>query len=479
MSSPNQPPSPAQLSRAIKAEAQRLGFDLCRIRPVGPAPHGAFFRLWIQAGRAGEMGYLERHLEKRLHPARLTEPGSPPLRSIIVLGVDYHQFDLPPALREDPSRGIIASYAWGDDYHEIIRPLLHRLDAFIRQRSGRTSLGKALVDTGPVLERDWAQEAGLGFIGKNCCTIRPGWGSWLFLATLTVPEELAPDPGLDPVDAPELAPEAVLAGLPGDAQYGSWRFPEDDGAGGPATGSDPRLGSCGRCTRCLAACPTEAFTGPFSLDPLRCISYWTIEARSPIPRPLRPLFGNRIFGCDICQEVCPWNQQRSRRRPRSTPRLAGLAAHTERVAPPLLEGFRPETPYWLDEAAFRERFRRSPVKRAKRWGMLRNVCVALGNWAEPETIPALVQALGDPHPLPRGHAAWALGQVLARRPVPEAQQALAARLAREEDGWVQEEIRLALAGDGGRGAGPGFTGRGREQGGGQAREAGTDPSTRG
>ena len=438
----NPSPSPAQLSQAIKQEARRLGFDLCRIRPVGPAPHGTFFRLWIQAGRAGEMSYLERHLEKRLHPGRLTEPGTPPLRSIVVLGVDYHQFDLPPALRDDPSRGIIASYAWGDDYHEIIRPLLHRLDAFIRERSGRTSLGKALVDTGPVLERDWAQEAGLGFFGKNCCTIRPGWGSWLFLATLTVPEELAPDPGPEPVGVPALAPEAVLAGLPGAEPYGGWRLPAGPGRDEQA----PRLGTCGRCTRCLEACPTDAFVGPFSLDPLRCISYWTIEARSPIPRPLRPHFGNRIFGCDICQEVCPWNQQRSQGQPRSTPRLAGLAARMERVAPPLLEGFQPETPYWLDEAAFRERFRRSPVKRAKRWGMLRNVCVALGNWAAPEAIPALALALADPHPLPRGHAAWALGRILARQGAVTAREALSARLGQEEDGWVREEIRLALAG---------------------------------
>ncbi len=230
----------------------------------------------------------------------------------------------------DPSRGIIARYAWGDDYHEIIRPLLFELDAAIRKISGRTAHGKGLVDTGPVLERDWAMQAGLGFTGKNCCTIRPVTGSWLLLATLLVPEELTPDPNPTPANQIPLSSEAIAAGLPPQTNLGSWRL--SDPAHAPRT---THHATCGSCTRCLTACPTDAFVGPLHLDPARCISYWTIEARSPIPRELRPHFGNRIFGCDICQEVCPWNRRLGER----TPLMAGLRAQDERVAPFLLDGF--------------------------------------------------------------------------------------------------------------------------------------------
>ncbi len=175
----------ADLTSLIKRESRRLGSDLCRIVPVAQAAHWDFFQRWLALGHAGEMGYLARNGDKRANPALLAGAGEP-FRSMIVLGIDYHQFDLPVAWRDDPSRGIIASYAWGDDYHEIIRPLLYELDGFIRGQTGRTTLGKGLVDTGPVLERDWAMRAGLGFTGKNCCTIHPERGSWLFLAVLFV-----------------------------------------------------------------------------------------------------------------------------------------------------------------------------------------------------------------------------------------------------------------------------------------------------
>ena len=297
----------SELSAAVKAQAHQLGFSDCRIVPIGDAPHAAFFESWLAAGRAGEMQYLARNVAKRRSPALLAEPGQAPFASMIVLGVDYHQYDLPAEIRDDPSRGIIASYAWGDDYHELIRPLLYELDAYIRSVSGRTTLGKCLVDTGPVLERDWAQAAGLGFTGKNCCTIVPGQGSWQLLAVVLVPEVLAPD----------LPLAAAAQQAPGRTR--------------PPT--------CGQCTRCLHACPTGAFVAAYDLDPQRCISYWTIEAAGDIPLPLRPLFGNRIFGCDICQEVCPYNRRLGER----TPLLAGLHAQAHRVAPPLLEGFAPET----------------------------------------------------------------------------------------------------------------------------------------
>ncbi len=412
--------STSTLSTLIKQKAHRLGFDHCRIIPVGEAPHADFFDAWIDAGRAGEMHYLEQHREKRRHPERLLNPHSAfcTPHSLIVLAVNYHQFDLSSAILNDPSRGIIASYAWGDDYHEIIRPLLYQLDEFIRSQTGRSEPAKCLVDTGPVLERDWAMQSGIGFTGKNCCTIHPTDGSWLLLATMIVPEVLAFDFGArnaecgdHGADHPPAAVD-VMAGLLPSQNYGEWVVEQTsipDETIPHSALRTPHL-TCGKCTRCLDACPTNAFVGPFHLDPQRCISYWTIESQSAIPRELRPLFGNRIFGCDICQEVCPWNK----RLPERSPLLEGLRAMEARIAPSLLEGFAAETPYWLEQAAFAERFRRSPIKRAKRHGMLRNVCVALGNWADPGVIPALAKALGDAHPLARGHAVWALGEVLRK-----------------------------------------------------------------
>lgn len=428
-----------ELSTLIKQTAYGLGFDHCRITPVEEAPHADFFTAWLSEGRAGEMRYLARNVEKRRNPARLVEPGAPEFRSLIVLAVNHHQFDLPAAVRADPSRGLIASYAWGDDYHEIIRPLLYEVDAVIRRRTGRTSLGKCLVDTGPVLERDWAQRAGVGFTGKNCCTIHRVDGSWLLLATILVPEVLAYDPPPVPIQVPDIAIAELLEGLPPAESYGAWAFQPGE-AGSSLPNAQAKSATCGRCTRCLDACPTDAFVGPFHLDPLRCISYWTIEAKTPIPRALRPLFANRIFGCDICQEVCPWNQRLPERRPR----LAGLVAQSGRVAPLLLEGFAPEHPYWLDQTAFRTRFANSPILRAKRHGMLRNVCVALGNWADPATLPALRLALGDSEPLVRGHAAWALGELLRRHGLPTARAALETALTGEADEWVREELAAAL-----------------------------------
>ena len=442
------------LSGAVKREAHSLGFDYCRILPLQEAAHSDFFEGWLGLGRAGEMRYLARHADKRRNPALLADQGSP-FRSLVVLGVDYHQFDLPARLLADPRRGIIARYAWGDDYHEIIRPLLYELDGLLREHSGRSSPGKGLVDSGPVLERSWAQRAGLGFSGKNCCTIHPVSGSWLFLATLLVPEALAYDPPALGLYPSGLGTEAVLAGLPAGGDYGAWRLQpvglEERGveAGGSASnrnlesGGEGQLATCGHCTRCLASCPTDAFVGPFHLDPLRCISYWTIESRKPIPRRLRGLFGNRIFGCDICQETCPWNRRLAQR----TPRLRGLRAQLGRVAPPLLEGFDPGTPYWLAPDAFAERWRRSPLKRAKRSGMLRNVCVALGNWGDPQAFPALAAAQADDEALVRGHAAWALGRLLRAHHDERAASCLRDNLAGEADEWVREELHAALGGD--------------------------------
>jgi epoxyqueuosine reductase len=429
----------ATLTAALKAHAHALGFDHCRMVPVGEAPHADFFTAWLAAGRAGDMGYLTRFVDKRRDPARLAEGDAGPFRTLVVLAVNYHQFDLPADLRADPSRGLIAAYAWGDDYHEIIRPQLYALDAWLAAQSGRTTRGKGLVDTGPVLERDWAQRAGLGFTGKNCCTIHPVEGSRLLLATLLVPELLEYDPILPLPALPDVA--TVLHGADFAQDFGAWSI--------PLHGTDPAqaTGTCGRCTRCGDACPTDAFVGPFHLDPQRCIAYWTIETQAPVPLALRRGFGNRIFGCDICQEVCPWNQRLAPR----TPHLAGLLAHQDRIAPPLLEGFADATPYWLDDAAFATHFARSPVLRAGRAGMARNVALALGNWADPATFGPLQRLLADPHPSVRGHAAWALGRLRRVDPADRAaNRAIDARLHKaqhhETEPAVRAEIALARSG---------------------------------
>jgi epoxyqueuosine reductase len=423
--------SAATLTAALKAEAAARGFDLCRVVPVAPAPHADFFDRWLALDRPGAMRYLTRFADKRRDPARLADRSQDPFQSLVVLAVNYHQFDLPAAVRDDPSRGILASYAWGDDYHELIRPALYDLDAWLAAQTGRTTRGKGLVDTGPVLERDWAHRAGIGFTGKNCCTIHPLEGSWLLLATLLVPEVLDYDPVLDIPSQP--SPDAVAAGLPFDQNYGSWTIPLT-GAGDTATGT------CGRCTRCGDACPTGAFVGPYHLDPQRCISYWTIETQAPIPMELRPAFRNRIFGCDICQEVCPWNGRLMDR----TPRLAGLTAIQDRAAPPLLAGFANASPYWLDDAAFADHFRRSPVLRATRPGMARTVAVALGNWAHADAADALLRLLADPSPVVRGHAAWGLGRLIAAGRSPHAlAAALRQAQSAEPEEWVRGEIAQA------------------------------------
>lgn len=424
----------ATLTHSLKREAHRLGFDHCRIVPVGETLHADFFEAWVAAGHEGDMGYLRRHQEKRRSPALLADRTHGPFTTMVVLAVNYHQFDLPAEIRDDPSRGIIASYAWGDDYHEIIRPLLYELDSFIRRQTGRTTLGKCLVDTGPMLERDWAAASGIGFTGKNCCTIHPNDGSWLLLATILIPETLRYDPVIPTPRAPA---EAVIAGLPWDGDYGSVLIPLE--------GGQEATGTCGRCTRCLFGCPTNAFVGPYHLDARRCISYWTIETQAPIPLELRSSFGNRIFGCDICQEVCPWNQRLSER----TPLLAGLAAQADRVAPYLVEGITSPLAYWLEEEAFAERFRNSPVLRATRAGMARNVAVALGNSHHSDAIVPLGYLLVDPSPLVRGHAAWGLGEILRmerRRDYEIICGFLSGAEDEEQDDWARQEMLLALGG---------------------------------
>lgn len=378
---------PLTLARRIQTEALRLGFDLVGItRPGVPATMGHYLA-WLEVGHHGEMAYLVQPeaVARRADMARIL----PNVRSVVTVGANYHTTPVPTELRDDPSRGVIASYAWGDDYHDVMLSRLRQLAAFVEAEAGQPVAHRAYVDTGPLLERELAARAGLGFVGKNTNLIHPRLGSWLFLGELLLSVKLAPlDQGV-------------------------------------------QHGTCGRCSRCLDACPTAALVAPYALDARRCISYLTIELRGPMPRALRSLIGNRIFGCDICQQVCPWNRRFARPAPEPAfqPRPDG-------IAPRLLDLV------GLDDQGFRQRFRGNPLKRAKRRGLLRNVCVALGNWGDPEALPALARALHDAEPLIRGHAAWALG----RLPAEEALPTLERGLATETDEWVREELGMALEG---------------------------------
>jgi epoxyqueuosine reductase len=373
----------AHLTADLKAEAQRLGFDLVGIAPAVPPPRADTLHDWLEAGHAGEMAWLAKNAIRRADPRETV----PEARSIVVCGVHYRTAEPDPALWNDPARGQISRYAWGDDYHDILLPKLRQLQDWIEQRVGRSQIGRSYVDTGPVLERPVGVMAGLGFQGKNTLLIHPRQGSWFFLGEILIDAELDYD-----------QPQGI--------------------------------GGCGGCTRCLVACPTQAFVGPHVLDARRCISYLTIELRGPIPRELRPLMGNHIYGCDVCQEVCPWNVRWGQLTDNQD-----FAPNPDNLAPALLDLIQ------LDDEQFRLRFKRSPIKRTKRRGLLRNVAVALGNWGDPQAVPTLARALHDHEPLIRGHAAWALGRIGGD----DAHAALTARRAIEDDAWVSEEIALALA----------------------------------
>lgn len=381
--------SPAALARRVRERALAAGFDTVGIAPLGPSAHAAAYRRWAEAGYAGEMGYLlcPDALQRRADPTRIV----PNARSAVVVTRNYFVQDGDPPAAHDPSRGVVARYARGADYHELLRDRLIELQAWIDAEL-RPVGGRAYVDTGPVLERELAQRAGLGWFGRNTMLIQPRLGSYHFLGVLLL------DAGLEP-DAP---------------------FRED---------------FCGTCTRCLSACPTGALLGSDEhgaprIDARRCISYLTIELKGPIPRELRPLIGNRIYGCDICQEVCPHN----------SPKFVEQTKETAFLAREGLDG--PSLVAWMGmtQEEFSRRFRGSPIKRAKRRGLLRNVAVALGNWGSAEAVPALVAALADDEALVRGHAAWALGRIGADA----SRGALRARLAEEQDDWVREEVKGAL-----------------------------------
>jgi epoxyqueuosine reductase len=380
------PDTKVSLTERIKEKAYELGFDLIGIAPATRAPHADAYAAWVDAGYAATMGYLTRDVARRQDP-RHASPGT---RSVVVVGLSYFVANPPADLWNDPARGRIARYAWGLDYHDVMTPRLHQLADFILSETRRPVEQRVYVDTGPVLERDFAAQAGLGFIGKNSCLISPLMGSYLFLGELLVSLELDFDqPATDSGATIELP-----TGQKGAAAGGGENFV------GPPRPDTRRVGTCGACTRCLKICPTHAFPASYVLDSNRCISYLTIELKGSIPLELRPLMGNWIFGCDECQSICPW----PRRFARPT-RQDFLRFDPEQVAPRLLDLMR------LSGDQFRARFRRTPLWRAKRRGLLRNVAVALGNWGDPQAIPTLQQALDDPEPLIREHAAWALARI--------------------------------------------------------------------
>jgi epoxyqueuosine reductase len=346
------PPSAGSISHGIRAQAYGLGFDLVGITTLGPAETAEAFDRWIDAGYAGEMGYLPRGAEKR-RDTRLPVPGT---LSAIVVALDYGG--------REPA-GPVARYARGDDYHDVMTARLRELHAWIDAQVGRPTAGKAYVDTGPILERDLARRAGLGWFGKNTNLVNPRRGSFFFLGALLVDLE-----------------------LDSDAPFAADR--------------------CGTCTRCLDACPTDAFVAPRVLDATRCISYLTIEQKGEIPVELRERVSGLLYGCDICQDVCPWNVRFSSALPDASPyaprdALAGKDART--LAREILE---------MTQEEFPAAFKGSPMKRAKRRGLARNAAVVLGNVGTAEDIPPLEAALAHDEPLVREHAAWALDRLTAR-----------------------------------------------------------------
>jgi len=388
------------LAQALKNEALRLGFDLVGITTPEPPPHLSVYQRWIAAGLNGEMNYLasDRAYSRRADPRSIV----PDCQTILVLGLRYPDAaaqlvgegstadkfaygKIAPGnltsgkiSERNLATGKISAYACGPDYHDLFPPRLQALTAFLESQVGHPIPNRWYTDTGPLLERDLAQRAGLGWIGKNTCLIAPGLGSYFLLAEILLAIELEPDPPFLP-------------------------------------------DRCGTCTRCLAACPTGCILPDRTIDARRCISYLTVELKSAIPPDLRSLMGEWVFGCDVCQQVCPWNQSKQ------YPQFG--------VIPDLQSELK------LTPEEFNRRFRGTPLRRAKRRGYLRNVAVVLGNSRDLNAVPALAQTLQyDPDPLVREHAAWALGQIGGEA----AQSALQASIQMEADAVVLAEIQAGL-----------------------------------
>ena len=365
----------AELADKLKTQALRLGFCLAGITSPDPPKSFPQYQNWIDAGLHADMTYLaaERNLQRRRDPREIL----PECRSILVLALPY----FPPT----NTGGSIAAYAWGADYHETFKPLLKQLVQFLEEETDRPVPNRWHTDTGPILERDLARRAGLGWIGKNSMLINPRQGSYFLLAEILLGLDLPPD-------------------LPFEADH------------------------CGSCTRCIQACPTACILPDRTLDAGRCISYLTIENKGPIPVELRPQLEEWVFGCDRCQQVCPWN------------RFAPENGYPAFASRPDFPPADLSNELNLTSEQFNRKFKGSPLKRAKRRGYLRSISVALGNRAKPANRPALIQALSDPEPLIRQHSVWALGQLSS----PESDSALRRAVERETDPDVLKEIQTIL-----------------------------------
>jgi epoxyqueuosine reductase len=371
------------LKARLMAEALRLGFDLVGVTTPDPPPHFEVYEQWLQAGHHGAMEYMasERARERRKDPRRIM----PRCRSILVLASSYHS-------SSDAMGGVadarVAAYARGADYHDVFLQRLARLMDFLQAEAGQSIEHRIYTDTGPLLEKELAQRAGLGWIGKNTCLIHPRMGSYILLAEVLLDYDLPPD---DP-------------------------FVHD---------------RCGSCRRCLDACPTGCILPNRTLDANRCISYLTIEWKEAIPRSLRAALGEWVFGCDICQQVCPWNQRFTR--PKQDPAFQSR---------PFLDSLDLNALLELDADGFQTALRGSPIRRTKRRGLVRNAAVVAGNTGSRQFVPVLVRILGsDGEAIARSHAAWALGCIGGE----EARQALQAARNSEKDVEVLEEIEAALS----------------------------------
>jgi epoxyqueuosine reductase len=371
--------SAAESSQWLKSAARETGFALVGITAVQPAPGFEQLVEWIERGYSGEMDYFRDRLQAYRHPDHVLAG----TRSIVLLGTAY--------LADPPSKGErgcgrVSRYAWnGQDYHDVIRT---RMCVLANALAGRWPHGRfrSIIDTAPLPEREFAALAGLGWQAKNTLLLNRDWGSWFFLSAILTDVELQPD---EPFAADH----------------------------------------CGTCTACLDACPTQAFVGPRLLNATRCISYLTIEQRGPIPNELRESLGNWVFGCDVCQDVCPWNSK--------VPAVADPAFQSVAELNPLELA----ELFYLDEAAFRARFRHTPLWRPRRSGILRNAAIVLGNQRHLPALPALLVGLNDPDPVVRGASAWALGRFRTE----PAYQGLRERQVIETDLTVHSELIAALS----------------------------------
>ena len=369
---------PAFLTQQLKSKARQLGFSLTGVCPAVTVPGAARLDAWLDAGFAGQMHYIADRRDAYDHPCGVLDG----VKSLLMLAIDYAT--LQPV---DPPEGWgrLSRYAWGStDYHHLVRNRLNELAGHLQCLSPQ-AVTRGVVDTAPLMERDFAELAGLGWIGKNTLLLNRDRGSWFFLAALLTDQQLVYD-----------APQAT--------------------------------DHCGTCRACLDACPTQAFPEPYVLDASRCISYLTIELKESVPVELRRGVGQWVFGCDVCQEVCPWN---SRAATTSEPAFVPLSGHNPLELIPLFS---------LTDEEFRARFRSTPLWRPRRRGLLRNAAIVLGNHPLPEAVPALLEGLVDREPLIRGATAWALGNYHAAEVISE----LRRRRQIEEDAEVCREIDAAL-----------------------------------